>query len=198
MREESRNQIVKFLPIDEEGLDMLLHDAMIKAVRSGTILLFAGDVADSLFFVVKGCLRAYFIKENGIEKTAQFFLEGQMVASFESAMTGTPSKLYIDAIEDSEVGFIRMEKLKLLASKSKSIMERFNRFLVSRLIAYMNHHASFILDNPEERYKKLLKENPDLVSRLPLQHVASYLGITPVSLSRIRARLKKQKQINNC
>jgi CRP-like cAMP-binding protein len=72
--------------------------------------------------------------------------------------------------------------------------DQFNKILVSRLLYYINQHASFILDNPEKRYKNLLQENPELVSRLPQQYIASYLGITPVSLSRIRARLKK---INN-
>ncbi len=149
---------------------------------SGTTLLSEGDIATKLFLVIHGCLRTYFIKETGIEITSQFFIEGQMVSSFESAMTGMPSRQYIDAIEDSTVGFIEITIFKKMISESGLGMNDFNRFLISRLIFYMNQHASFILDNPEKRYKKLLQDNPELVSRLPQKYIASYLGITPVSL----------------
>ena len=195
MKKDYRNQISKILPISENGLEKLMKNIIVKEIPSGTILLSEGDIATKLFFVISGCLRAYFIKENGIEITSQFFIEGQMVASFESAMTGTSSRLYIDAIEDSTVGFIKIKDLKKIMSESGAGRDHFSRFLISRLIYYMNLHASFILDNPEKRYLKLIQENPELVSRLPQQYIASYLGITPVSLSRIRARIKKQ--INN-
>lgn len=99
-------------------------------------------------------------------------------------------------IEDSTVGFIEITIFKKMISESGLGMNDFNRFLISRLIFYMNQHASFILDNPEKRYKKLLQDNPELISRLPQKYIASYLGITPVSLARIRTRLRKQ--INNC
>jgi len=191
MKKDYKNQILKFLPISEDGLEKLLNNIIIKEIPSGTILLFEGDIATKLFLVINGCLRAFFIKENGIEITSQFFLEGQMVASFESAMTGTPSRLYIDTIEDSIIGFIPMNYLEKAISESSSARDHFNKFLISRLIYYMNQHASFILDNPEKRYLKLIQENPEFVSRLPQQYIASYLGITPVSLSRIRTRIKK-------
>jgi len=176
--------------------EKLLNKILIKEVPSGTTLLSEGDIATKLFLVIHGCLRTYFIKETGIEITSQFFIEGQMVSSFESAMTGMPSRQYIDAIEDSTVGFIEITIFKKMISESGLGMNDFNRFLISRLIFYMNQHASFILDNPEKRYKKLLQDNPELVSRLPQKYIASYLGITPVSLARIRTRLRKQ--INNC
>ncbi|MGA3084385.1 MAG: Crp/Fnr family transcriptional regulator [Thermodesulfobacteriota bacterium] len=191
MKKDYKNKILKFLPISEDGLEKLLNNIIIKEIPSGTILLFEGDIATKLFLVINGCMRAFFIKENGIEITSQFFIEGQMVASFESAMTGKPSRLYIDAIEDSIIGFIPMNYLEKAISESSSARDHFNKFLISRLIYYMNQHASFILDNPEKRYLKLIQENPELVSRLPQQYIASYLGITPVSLSRIRTRIKK-------
>jgi len=176
--------------------EKLLNKIIVKEVPSGTTLLSEGDIATKLFLVIHGCLRTYFIKESGIEITSQFFIEGQMVSSFESAMTGKPSRQYIDAIEDSIIGFFQITNFKKMISDPGPGMNDFNRFLISRLIFYMNQHASFILDNPEERYKKLLQDNPELVSRLPQKYIASYLGITPVSLARIRTRLRKQ--INNC
>ena len=176
--------------------EKLLDKIIVKEMPSGTTLLSEGDIATKLFLVINGCLRTYFIKESGIEITSQFFIEGQMVSSFESAMTGAPSRQYIEAVEDSIIGFIQITKFKKIISESGPGMYHFNKYLILRLIFYMNHHASFILDNPEKRYKKLLQDNPELVSRLPQQYIASYLGITPVSLSRIRTRIRKQ--INNC
>ncbi len=198
MKKEYKDKIAEIfsMPPGDEGLKRILNISIIKEVPAKTILLSEGDIATKLFIVIKGCLRSYFIKESGIEVTSQFFIEGKMVASFESAMTGKPSRLYIDAIEDSTIASIQMRDLKKVVGESSSGRDHFVRFLMTRLINYMNLHASFILDNPEKRYINLIQENPELVSRLPQQYIASYLGITPVSLSRIRTRLRKQ--INNC
>jgi CRP-like cAMP-binding protein len=192
VKKEYKDKLLERFPHFEK----LLNKIIVKKIPSGTTLLSEGDIATKLFLVIHGCLRTYFIKESGIEITSQFFIEGQMVSSFESAMTEKPSRQYIDAIEDSTVGFIDITMFKKMISESGLGMNDFNRFLISRLIFYMNQHASFILDNPEKRYKKLLQDNPELVSRLPQKYIASYMGITPVSLVRIRTRLRKQ--INNC
>jgi len=193
MKKEYIDKILKYfpLPFDEEYLDRILKLVLVKEVPAKTILLFEGDIATKLFLVLDGCLRTYFIKENGVEITSHFFVEGQMVTSFESAMTGLPSRRYIDAVEDSILGIIPLKSIENLMRENSHARDYFNRILISRLIYYIHQHASFILDNPEKRYKKLLQENPELVSRLPQQYIASYLGITPVSLSRIRSRLKK-------
>jgi CRP-like cAMP-binding protein len=197
MNKELIDKLAEFfpLPLDKEGIDKISSIVTIKEIHSRNVLLNAGDIATQVFMVIKGCLRSYFIKENGIEITSQFFIEGQMVSSIESTITGTPSRSYIDAIEDSIIGIIQMKDFFNLAQDDNRAKDQFNRILLSKLLNYMNLHASFILDNPEKRYKKLLQNNPELVSRLPQQYIASYLGITPVSLSRIRNRLKKK--LNN-
>lgn len=161
-----------------------------------TVLLSEGEITTKLLIVIKGCLREYFIKEGGKEITFQFFVENQIVASFESATTGTPSRLYIEAIEDSIVGFIPMKSLHDFASKCSRMKDGFNKFLMTRLVYYMNRCSSYILDNPEWRYARLVEKNPELGARLPQQYIASYLGVTPVSLSRIRSRLRKKMSKN--
>jgi CRP-like cAMP-binding protein len=198
MNKELLDKLAGFFPqpLDREGFENISRITVFKEFPSGTVLLNAGDIAMQVFMVIKGCLRSYFIKENGIEVTSQFFVEGQMVSSIESAMTGIPSRSNIDAIEDSLIGIVQMKDFLNLAQEDGRAKDQFIGVLLSKLLNYMNLHASFILDNPEKRYKKLVQDNPELVSRLPQQYIASYLGITPVSLSRIRARLKKQ--INNC
>lgn len=191
MKRDYRNQLSKLFPLDDENFEELLDAVSFREIPSGTVLLSEGEIATKLLIVIQGCLRQYFIKEDGKEITFQFFVENQMVASFESATTGTPSRLYIEAIEDSIIGFISMKALKGILGKGSAMMEGFNKFLMKRMIYYMNRCSSYILDNPEKRYRKLLEESPDLVARLPKQYIASYLGITPVSLSRIRSRLRK-------
>ena len=197
MKKEYRDKLSVFfpMPLDDEGLEKISKITIIKEIPARTILLRGGEIAAEVYMVIKGCLRSYFIKENGAEITSQFFIEGKMVTSIESTMTNTPSRSYIDAIEDSIIGIIQMKNFLNLAQEDNLAKDHFNRILLSKLINYMNLHASFILDNPEKRYRKLLQDNPELISRLPQQYIASYLGITPVSLSRIRNRLKKK--INN-
>lgn len=192
MEQDIRQRLSQFLPLEEDARNRLFADIAVMKVSPGTVLLAAGEVADTLFMVIQGCLRGYFIKDNGAEITTQFFIENQMVSSFESAMTKTPGRMYIDAIEDSVIGAIPMRSLQDTIENYAQAREYFSRYVMARLIFYMNQHASFILDTPEKRYLRFAGENPELLRRLPQQYIASYLGITPVSLSRIRSRLKKQ------
>jgi CRP-like cAMP-binding protein len=194
--QDYKEQIFRRFPLDDENFEELMGAISFREIAPGTILLSEGEVATTLFFVVRGCLRTFFIKEDGKEITAQFFVEGQMVASFESATTGMPSRSYIEAIEDSIVGSIPLKTLEEIASKCTAMREGYSRFLMKRLVYYMDRCSSYILDNPEKRYLSLLEESPELVTRLPKQYIASYLGITPVSLSRIRSRLKKKTICN--
>ncbi len=191
MKKEYKDKISGFfpLPLDEKGLNTILDILEVKDVPSKTILQYEGEIATKVFLVFKGCLRSYFVKESGDDITSQFFIEEQMVTSIESVMSGTPTRSYIESIEDSEIGIIPMKSFLALVNELDIAKDHFIGVLLSKLINYINLHASFILDNPEKRYRKLLLDNPELVSRLPLQYLASYLGITPVSLSRIRTRI---------
>lgn len=193
MKEKYQKLVSQFFPfpLKEEELRDLIKKITIKKIPARTILLSEGDIVTKVFLVVRGCLRTYFIKDNGSEITSQFFTEGQMVMSFQSAVTGNPSRLYIDAIEDSVIGFASIKTFEKLISHNNAARDHFALYLVQRLVYYMNQEASFILDSPEKRYVKFIHDSPELVSRIPQQYIASYLGITPVSLSRIRSRIKK-------
>ncbi|WP_306548058.1 Crp/Fnr family transcriptional regulator [Desulfobulbus sp.] len=191
-KQDDRGRIFRHFAPDDENFEELMKAISYRDIAPGTILLSEGEVASKLFFVVRGCLRTYFIKEDGKDITAQFFVEDQIVASFESATTGTPSRAYIEAIENSVVGSIPLQALEGILNKSSAMREGFRRFLMERLAYYMERCSSYILDNPEKRYLHLLEDSPKLVDRLPKQYIASYLGITPVSLSRIRNRLKEK------
>ena len=185
--ENIKKEIIKKMPV----LENYLNYFKIKVVDAQEIILRENDIAKYLYIVAQGCLRSYYIKEDGTEVTFQFFLENQGVTSFESSFTGKPTRQYIDAIEDSTLLYISIEKLNEATKKDENVKTFFNNFLRERLILYMNKYSSFILDSPEKRYKKLIEERPELVTRIPQQHIATYLGITPVSLSRIKKRLKE-------
>lgn len=100
-----------------------MRAASVKRIAPGTILLAEGDIATKLFLVICGCLRTYFIKEDGKDITAQFFVEDQMVASFESAATGTQSRAYIEAIEDSIIAAIPLKTLEKIRGRSTVMRE---------------------------------------------------------------------------
>jgi CRP-like cAMP-binding protein len=157
-----------------------------------TTLLEEGDVSKYLYIVSMGCLRLFVIKEDGREVTAQFFFENQMVASMESAFTGRPGRMYLESIEETELVIIRLSDFKKITERFPGVEKFLINFLQQRLLYYTDLYTSFILNTPEERYEKLLKDNREMIERVPHHYIASYLGITPVSLSRIRSRIAKK------
>ena len=163
-----------------------------RRIPEKTILLEEGDVSKYLYIVSKGCLRLFVINEDGREVTAQFFFENQMVASMESAFTGKPGRMYLESIEESEVVVIRINDFRKISERFSEMNKFMVNFLQQRLLYYTDLYTSFILNTPEERYEKLLKDNPEMIERVPHHYIASYLGITAVSLSRIRSRIAKK------
>jgi CRP-like cAMP-binding protein len=155
------------------------------------ILLREGERASTLYLVASGCIRTYLIRDDGREITTQFFFESQMVASMESFFTGCPSRAYLETIEETEVFILKKDDFEKLMALFDQGREGLVEFLKNRLFHYQDLFASYILDTPETRYTRLINECPHIIERVPHHYIASYLGITPVSLSRIRSRLKK-------
>ena len=152
-----------------------------------TILLEEGKVADKLYLVRKGCLRLFFYNE-GKDITFQFFFEGNFVASFDSLYKRTPSLFYLESIEPTELAAIRREDFYNLIDNDSSLRQLYEEKLIDRFHVYQQLFLSRIKNTPQQRYEELLKEYPDIIQRVPQHYIASYLGITPVSLSRIRNR----------
>lgn len=150
-------------------------------------LLNEGDVSNALYFIVKGCMRLS-NNFNGKEITIQFFFENEFVSSFESYLKNTPSIFSIETIEECTLLVIKKENWKTIMDENPMFKELFIEFTSERFINYIHHFLSYIQEKPEERYQNLLKNKSHILQRVPLQYIASYLGITTVSLSRIRAR----------
>lgn len=163
----------------------------IRSFGAGTLLLKEGQVADDSYFNLKGLVRAYYLV-NGDEKTTEFFEEGQSVASLYSYVKRVPSKYYLHCVEDcilAVMNYHTEEELIRRVPKMES---------VCRVTIEEDHGkqqemlAAYIMQSPEERYLGLLEKRPTLIKRVPQYHLASYLGVKPESLSRIRKRLSKK------
>ena len=162
----------------------------IKRVSKKDILIQQGEVANSIYFIKSGILRMWH-NADGNDITLQFFEENQLIASFESFYLQKPSKFTLEVIEDGEILEITKRELDTILESDHSIQEILMNYTCERFIEYMNLFLSRIKNTPEQRYIELVSESPDMIEKIPHHYIASYLGITPVSLSRIRNRLKK-------
>ncbi len=154
---------------------------------SKTTLLHEGEISTRLYFIKKGCLRMWF-NNDGKDVTFQFFFEGQAVSSMESFFGRQPSIFNLETIEPSQVTFITKEGFDDLFVRFPELKDGFQQILIQRLSDYSKLFLSRIKDNPQKRYEELLQQHPEIIRRIPQHYIASYLGITPISLSRIRNR----------
>ena len=156
-------------------------------IGSKTVLLSEGEVATKICFIKKGCLREWFNKD-GKDITFQFFFENQAVASIDSFINNKPSLFTIESIEPSTIYCITKENFDALMQSYPELKDQFYNLIFQRFNNYSQLFLSRIKDSPHERYNDLLKNHPEIIKRVPQHYIASYLGITPISLSRIRNR----------
>lgn len=157
------------------------------AVPAKTILLEAGRTADKLFVVRSGCIRQWY-NANGKDVTCQFFFEDTLVLSVESFINSVPSEYTLETMLPSEIYVIKGEDIQEWLRNNPEAMADMAKFALERMIHYSKLFLSRIKETPQERYDALVKEHPEIISRIPQHHIATYLGISPVSLSRIRGR----------
>ncbi|RQO33022.1 Crp/Fnr family transcriptional regulator [Chryseobacterium sp. KBW03] len=151
-----------------------------------TILLDEGKVSDKMFFVKSGALREFFYQD-GKELTLEFITENQAVSSFDSFLNGTPSEFIIETLEPTTVYELHADTFHKLM-ENQEFQQTFHPLFYKRFSEINQRLISFIKDSPQKRYEQLLKGRPELLLRFPQHYIASYLGITSVSLSRIRNR----------
>ena len=181
----------KFLPLEEEEISFLESVFKERKVRRRQFILQEGDVCKVNSFVVEGCLKMYMVDENGKEHNLQFAVENWWIGDIGSFHSEHPSKLYIEAIENSVILQIKKEdQLKLFVDFPK-----FNRifrvFTENALISFQRRFLQNISSTAEERYMDFRERYPYFFNRISNVQIASYLGVTPEFLSTIRKRLAK-------
>lgn len=164
-----------------------------REVPKNFTLISEGDVANELYFIRKGLLRLYYYND-GDFITGYIFREHLFAGSYESFLQSTPSIQYLETLEDCELLVLTKEKLDELYQTMPRINILTRKIAEQRFLNAQQILSSFILDSPEIRYQKFAKKNKDLFLRVPHHIIASYLGITPVSLSRIRKRLLEREK----
>jgi len=164
-------------------------------IPAKTILLDEGEKSENYIFIEKGCVR-FFFNKNGDEKTVQFFFENEGLTSFDSFVNNVPSLFTIETIEPSIVYLLRRSYVNQLInelSNEPGFAQMALQMSAQRQTHYINEFVSFIRDTPEQRYQHLLTQRPHIIHRVPQHYIASYLGVSPVHLSRIKSKLAKGK-----
>lgn len=149
-------------------------------------LLIPGEQCKFIYFITNGCIRSYYVDNKGVEHIYQIRMENNWISDLESIFAQKPSKYYIETLEDSDMLRISSEQLEELYIKVPAL-ERYFRILFQK--AYLNALSRLndtMWETAIDRYNDMLKQHPNMFQRVPLVYIASYLGITPESLSRIR------------
>lgn len=183
--------ISKYISLTEDEKNAILSLDLFHSVKKGTTLLEQGQKSQASYFVLKGCIRVYYIID-GEEKTTAFYTELDAFTPH-CVINNGPSDYFISSVEDS-VLLISTADMGAEVNKKFPKFEIMCRMLSEELLAKQQlDFDEFKTSSPEQRYLNLLQKRPDLIQRVPQHQLASYLGIKPQSLSRLRARILEKK-----
>jgi CRP/FNR family transcriptional regulator, anaerobic regulatory protein len=163
-------------------------------LKKGEYLMQAGDVCNYVSYVNHGCLRV-FMEVGHQEFNKHFFFEHEYASDYASFLTRAPGRLNIKALEDSELMELSYDSVQMLYERFP-VWQKYGRLIAESLYIHVANRAQeLLLRTPEEMYIKLLEEQSPIIARIPQQYIASYLGIQPESLSRIRKRIMEFKRV---
>lgn len=166
----------------------------IRKLKANEVFIHEGDSYKKISYIKKGLIRAYCFKENGDEITTLVRWEDQFISSHDAILLQQPSRFFYQAIENTILLEVDSEIVQNFISKNPKLEEGRKHFLMEMLSESIKRVESFILYSPEERYLNFIKDKPNIAQRLPSKYIATLLGITPVSLSRIRGRIASNKK----
>lgn len=193
MKEEFRAFISNFPFLKDDEIETIVKHTVIKEFKKGTILLKEGSICKECYAVIRGCVREYYIKK-GLDMTTAFFTEGQSVNSFSSYTNQVPSKHFLECSEDSLLTVGNQSLVDQMCERIPRLTEFIKNEVEKDAGELQERMASFMTSTPEERFTDLIKNNPGLMNRVPQHQIASYLGVTPESLSRIKKRAYQKKE----
>ena len=179
----------KYVPLNEEEKNLIISLDIFRSVNKGTILLKPGQQSKESYFVLRGCIRSYYIL-GGEEKTTAFYTEMEALTPH-CVINKTPSEYYISCVEDSIITISNSDMEEAFNQKFPKFETLCRKLSEDRLAKQQIDFDEFKMSSPEQRYISLMQKRPDLLQRIPQHQLASYLGIKPQSLSRLRARISK-------
>lgn len=177
-----------FEMLSQEEARVLFSFSQIKTFAQGDFLMKEGQIQRGCFFVIQGCVREYYLID-GEERTTAFYTDMQTVTSVASSKPKSPVKFYLECLEDTVATFLSIEA-EMEMYRQFPWAESLCRLGAEEIVSeYQNTLANYMLSTPEERYLNLMEDRPELLNRVPQYQLASYLGVKPESLSRIRKRI---------
>ncbi|HKH62761.1 MAG TPA: Crp/Fnr family transcriptional regulator [Flavitalea sp.] len=186
-----RKHLEPFVSFSDDEWNIFCGCLQLKSIKKRRQFASQGKVCNEVGFILSGSFRFFFVKD-GIEISNYFCFQNEFISSYRSFLKREASLINIEAMEDSLLFCFSHASLQKLLNDDRIVlkMERFGRKIAEYLICcYEERVVSFVTQTPEERYRLLLENGQDLLQRIPQHYVANYLGITPVSLSRIRKRI---------
>lgn len=174
--------------ISKEALEKLASILVRTEIKKGQNFLYEGDVCKQIGFVQKGLVRQYYYK-NKKEFTEHFSCEGDVFTCIESFLRQVPSRLIVEALENTVIYGLPHDEVLALGAECYEIEVLYRGLLENSLMLSQVKMDMFRMETANERYNRLLREQPEIVKRAPLSHIASYLLMTPETLSRVRANI---------
>jgi CRP-like cAMP-binding protein len=178
------------ISLDEEELSLFHGVLKFKTVKKKTFLLQKGEVCNFEAFVVKGCLKSYYLDEKGAEVILMFAVEDWWVSDIASFTDQMPATTFIEALEDTELILIMHKDKEMLYERVPKLERMFRMMFQRAYVGLQNRFFATIARPAEERYLDFIKRYPSIPQRVPQHQIAAYLGISPEFLSKIRARMR--------
>ncbi len=193
----NKEQIFDFLKLfkflNAQDIYKLSKLAKYRKIKAGEFFVELHSERRKVAYIQRGIMRAYYVKNDGEERTVMFRWEKHTIGAFEILLENKPSSQVIQALEDCKIWEIDYDILQDFLDRHPKFEKARKHMLQSMLVEALKRVETFVVESPEDRYKKLLKEQSEISDRVQDKHIASFLGITPVSLSRIRKRISEKK-----
>jgi CRP-like cAMP-binding protein len=177
------------LPLTDEEKSHIESGFRLKKLRKKQYLQQEGDICKQMGFVIKGAARMFSVDDKGHEHILRFGMEGWWVGDYESYILEEPTKFNVEMLEDSDLLIIHKEQMMKLTAAIPAVAETIRVIDKRNLIVTQQRIHAALSQTAEERYESLIKDHSDFLQRFPQNMIASYLGITPESLSRIRKKM---------
>tara|TARA_B110000967_G_C18635817_1_gene435983 strand:+ start:11 stop:592 length:582 start_codon:yes stop_codon:yes gene_type:complete len=191
LEENTRNTISNFIKFTDSEWLVISKDLIEKKIDKGEFLIKEGEYCNYIAFIDEGLLSYYYLVE-GKKHIRGFFFANDFISSYTSFLSDEKSKAYIQALENTSMMLIHKDKLSQLYQKNSKFLQ-LGRMLTEHLFMLLSEkYEALLLKSPEERYLSLIENRPNVIQNIPQYMIASYLGITPEALSRIRKRLTRK------